>query len=200
MPPVPKNTMSKSIPELKAEMRAKVRDELQHLTRSQREDAAIEICARLIEQPAWSNARSVLLFAPLADEPNVRPLFHSALAAGKLTALPRFNAALDDYEAAIIRDLDRDCVEGKFGILEPAVTCETVDLKRLDLILVPGVAFGWQGHRLGRGKGFYDRLLVEVSGKTCGVGFDQQIVASIPVAPHDVRLNCILTPSHWLEF
>lgn len=192
--------MSKSINELKTEMRERIRSELQQLTRSQREDAAIEICARLISQPAWVTAKSVLLFAPLADEPNVRPLFHAALGAGKVTALPRYNAGMEDYEAAIIRDLDKDCVEGKFGILEPAATCETLDLKRLDLVLVPGVAFGWQGHRLGRGKGFYDRLLVEVSGKTCGVAFDQQVVSSIPVEPHDVRLNCILTPSHWLEF
>ncbi len=192
--------MSKTITEMKAEMRARIRAELQQLTRSQREDAAIEICARLIAQPAWAAAGSVLLFAPLADEPNVRPLFHGALAAGKVTALPRYNPGMGDYEAAIIRDLDKDCVEGKFGILEPASTCETLDLKRLDLVLVPGVAFGWQGHRLGRGKGFYDRLLAEVSGKTCGVAFDQQIVSSIPIAPHDVRLNCILTPSHWLEF
>jgi len=116
-----------------------------------------------------------------------------------LTALPRFNAATGHYEAAVVRDLEKDFTEGKFGILEPAAACEVADLKRLDLILVPGVAFDWQGHRLGRGKGFYDRLLAAVSGKTCGVGFDQQVVATLPVEPHDVRLNCILTPSHWLE-
>ena len=191
--------MSESIIEQKAALRARMRTELQQLTRSQREDAAVEICARLVEQPAWRNARTVLLFAPLTDEPNVRPLFHAALAGGKLMALPRFNSGMDDYEAAIIRDLDKDCVEGRFGILEPATLCETVDLKRLDLILVPGLAFDWQGHRLGRGKGFYDRLLAEVSGKTCGVAFDQQLVSAIPVEPHDVHLNCILTPSHWLE-
>ncbi len=191
--------MSKSITEMKAEMRTRVRAEVEQLTRAQREDAAVEICARLVEQPAWVKARSVMLFAPLPDEPNVRALFPAALDAGKLVALPRFNALLGDYEAAVIRDLDKDCVEGKFGVLEPSAMCETVDLKRLDLILVPGVAFGWQGHRLGRGKGFYDRLLAEVSGQTCGVGFDQQVVSTLPVEPHDVRLNCILTPSHWLE-
>ena len=191
--------MSESIIEMKTAMRAKVRVEVQQLTRAQREGAAVEICARLVEQPVWKNARTVLLFAPLPDEPNVRPLFHAALADGKLTALPRFNGRMNDYEAAVISDPATDLVEGKFGIVEPAATCETLDLKRLDLVLVPGVAFGWQGHRLGRGKGFYDRLLAEVSGKTCGVAFDQQVVSTIPVEPHDVRLNCILTPSHWLE-
>lgn len=185
--------------EQKGAVREKIRAVVSELTRSQRDDAAVELCARLIEQPEWKNARSVLLFAPLADEPNVRPLLHSALAGDKLTALPRFNVASGHYEAAVVSDLSKDFVEGKFGILEPAAACPIVDLKRLDLILVPGVAFDWQGHRLGRGKGFYDRLLSSVSGKTCGVAFDQQLVSTLPVEPHDVRLNCILTPSHWLE-
>ena len=191
--------MNESLTAQKATLRERLRAELHELTRAQKEEAAVEICARLVEQPGWKNARAVLLFAPLPDEPNIRPLFHAALADGKLTALPRFNARMGDYEAAVISDPATDLVEGKFGIIEPAATCATVDLKRLDLVLVPGVAFGWQGHRLGRGKGFYDRLLAEVPGKTCGVAFDQQVVSTIPVEPHDVRLNCILTPSHWLE-
>lgn len=191
--------MPESLTEQKSALRNRLRALLSELTRAQREEAAVEICARLIEQPAWKNARSVLLFASLPDEPNIRPLLHAALDAGKLTVLPRFNAATGGYEAAVVRDLAKDFTEGKFGILEPGPACAVADLKRLDLILVPGVAFDWQGHRLGRGKGFYDRLLAEVSGKTCGVGFDQQVVATLPVEPHDVRLNCILTPSHWLE-
>lgn len=191
--------MNESLTEQKAALRERLRAELHGLTRAQRDDAAVEICARLIEQPLWKNARSVLLFAPLPDEPNVRPLLHAALDAGKLTALPRFSTATGGYEAAAVRDLAKDFTEGKFGVLEPAATCEMADLKRLDLILVPGLAFDRHGYRLGRGKGFYDRLLAEVSGKTCGVAFDQQLVSAIPVEPHDVRLNCILTPSHWLE-
>ena len=191
--------MTQSLTEQKAALRERLRVVVNELSRAQREEAAVEICARLIEQPAWKNARSILLFAPLADEPNVRPLLHSALSGDKLTALPRFNAQTGHYEAAVVGDLAKDFVEGKFGILEPAPSCKITDLKRLDLILVPGVAFDWQGHRLGRGKGFYDRLLAEVSGKTCGVAFDQQLVSTIPVEPHDVHLNCILTPSHWLE-
>jgi 5-formyltetrahydrofolate cyclo-ligase len=74
-----------------------------------------------------------------------------------------------------------------------------VDLKRLDLVLVPGLAFDRHGRRLGRGRGYYDRLLAEVPGTSCGVAFDEQLVASDPVGPLDVPLNCILTPSHWIE-
>jgi 5-formyltetrahydrofolate cyclo-ligase len=61
------------------------------------------------------------------------------------------------------------------------------------------VAFDVHGHRLGRGKGYYDQLLRGLGGTTCGVAFDQQIVGEIPVEPHDVRVNCVLTPTRWIE-
>lgn len=191
--------MTESIQNKKNTLRETVRSNLRELTRDQRESAAIEICARLIEQAIWKNARSVLLFSALPDEPNIRPLLHAALASGKLTALPRFNPAMGCYEAVAVRDTANDFVEGRFGILEPGPLCSVTELNRLDLILVPGIAFDRHGCRLGRGKGFYDRLLAEMSGKTCGVAFDQQMVEAVPVEPHDVCLNCILTPSHWLE-
>jgi 5-formyltetrahydrofolate cyclo-ligase len=72
-------------------------------------------------------------------------------------------------------------------------------LNRLDFILVPGVAFDLHGRRLGRGRGFYDQLLANVRGRTCGVAFDEQIVRDVPIEPHDVSLNCILTPTRWVE-
>ena len=67
------------------------------------------------------------------------------------------------------------------------------------MILVPGVAFDLHGRRLGRGKGFYDQLLAGVRGTTCGVAFDVQVVRELPQEPHDARVNCILTPTRWLE-
>jgi len=74
-----------------------------------------------------------------------------------------------------------------------------LSLNRLDFILVPGVAFDLQGRRLGRGKGFYDQILAVVRGTVCGVAFDQQITPEIPVEPHDAVVNCILTPTRWIE-
>ena len=74
-----------------------------------------------------------------------------------------------------------------------------VSLNRLDFILVPGVAFDLHGRRLGRGRGYYDILLAKVRGTTCGVAFDEQIVREVPVEPHDSDVNCILTPTRWIE-
>jgi 5-formyltetrahydrofolate cyclo-ligase len=67
------------------------------------------------------------------------------------------------------------------------------------LVLAPGVGFDAAGGRLGRGRGFYDRLLAHISGIKCGVAFDPQLVERIPMERHDARMNCILTPTRWLE-
>ena len=114
-------------------------------------------------------------------------------------ALPGFEAEENSYVAREIEDLATDLDRGQFGIREPNPDCREVLLNRLDLTLVPGVGFDFKGRRLGRGKGFYDRLLAQISGTTCGVGFDEQIVEAIPTEPHDVQLNCILTPTRWIE-
>jgi 5-formyltetrahydrofolate cyclo-ligase len=191
--------MPESLTDQKSALRATARAMLQALTSEQKQSAAESICKRLMALSYWKGAQSVLLFASRPDEPDIWGLAHIALAQQKEVYLPRFVPDTGRYEAALIANPAEDVVPGKFGILEPAPLCSVADWKRLDLVLVPGLAFDWHGHRLGRGKGYYDRLLASVSGKTCGVAFDPQLISALPVEPHDVRLNCILTPSHWLE-
>jgi 5-formyltetrahydrofolate cyclo-ligase len=187
----PTSSMSTdSIGQQKAALRRNARAGLASLSASERVRQSQRICDRLITHPRWLAARSVLLFAPLADEPNVWPLAGAALSAAKQVALPRYVASSGHYEAAQITNAD-DLAVGRFGVREPPADCPTLSLNRLDLVLVPGVAFD-------RGKGFYDRLLMELPGLKWGVAFDEQLVDALPCEPHDVPLNCILTPSHWL--
>jgi 5-formyltetrahydrofolate cyclo-ligase len=183
----------------KASLRQQIRARLDGLPAAQRSAASAPLCAQLRKQPVWSAAESVLLFASLADEPDLWPLLADALSAGKTIALPAFDLVTNGYLARQVVDPDRQIVIGKFGIREPVVSCTCVPLNRLDLVLVPGVAFDLGGGRLGRGQGFYDRLLSAVNGLKCGVAFDEQIVDAVPVGPRDVRLDCILTPTRWIE-
>lgn len=188
-----------SLDQSKAALRQEIRSRLGALKVEQCEAASREICVRLRQQHIWQNAGSILFFAPLAGEPDIWPLLAEALVAGKSVALPRFSPVTQSYVACVVRDLDTDLRPGRFGIHEPAETCGELPLMRLDLALVPGVAFDSGGHRLGRGKGFYDRLLTTIRGTKCGVAFDEQIVSAIPVGPLDVSVNCILTPTRWIE-
>ena len=190
--------MAESPEQRKAALRAEMRACIASVPPARRAAASQEICRRLLAQPVWQQARSVLLFVPRRDEPDIWPLTAAAQHSGKIIALPRFQPGSNSYEAAVVGEAARDLVPGKFGIREPAHDCPAIALNRLDLVLVPALAFDWHGRRLGRGRGFYDRLLADVSGTTCGVALDEQLVADIPVEPHDILLNCILTPSHWL--
>lgn len=188
-----------SLREQKASLRKQVLQRLAGIPAETRQSASQSACRLLANQPAWQKSSTVLFFAPLPGEIDLWPLMRQALQAGKRVALPRFDPAADEYRACQISDLDRDVRPGRFGIQEPIHDCHEAPLNRLDLILVPGVAFDLHGHRLGRGKGYYDRLLPAANGTTCGVAFDEQIVEELPVESHDSDVNCILTPTRWIE-
>jgi 5-formyltetrahydrofolate cyclo-ligase len=183
----------------KAEWRRRFRVELNGLSKAQREEASARARDLLRRQSAWQRASAILFYAPMAGELDLSPLLDEALQAGKAAALPGFVSETGTYQAFEISHSMRDCAPGKFGISEPGAHCRAISLKRLDLVLAPGLGFDVSGRRLGRGQGFYDRLLAGIAGAKCGVAFDQQVVGQIPAAAHDVSMNFILTPTRWLE-
>lgn len=180
-------------------LRRSLRLELKALSPETRVAASARLCAWANAAHAWQVARAVLLFSPIASEPDISPLLADALAAGKLLALPRFNPNSNAYEAVQVRDLARELAIGAFQMREPVAACPVVPLNRLDLALVPGLGFDACGRRLGRGKGYYDRLLAGFSGRKIGVAFDFQIVTEIPCEAHDIALDAIVTPTRWIE-
>ena len=182
---------------LKAELRSTIRAALENISPAVRAVESIELCDRLEAQ--LRSARTILFFAPLADELDVWPLLENFLAVGKTCALPFFDTATKDYSARRVQDLTADISTGYFGIREPVSSCPAIPLEKFDLILVPGVAFDWNGNRLGRGRGFYDRLLAKTSGLKCGVGYNFQLVGKVPAEPHDVKVNFIVTPERCLK-
>jgi 5-formyltetrahydrofolate cyclo-ligase len=191
--------MSAVVNAQKAALRKQIRAALEGMPPATRARSSVRACARLEEQRIWRDATSILFFAPVPEELDLWPLLEPALTAGKIVALPRFRSATLTYEAARLRDLRRDVCVGRFGIREPGLHCVEVALDRLDLVLVPGLAFDLRGRRLGRGKGFYDRILGAVRGAKCGVAFDEQIADAVPAGPLDVSVNCLLTPTRWVE-
>ncbi len=191
--------VSSELIERKSALRRLVRDKLRAMTDSQRTESSARARALLELQEVWIQAKSVLFFAPLQEELDVWALAEKGLLAGKTVGLPRFEQGRNSYAACEIRNLSSDLRPGRFGIREAGERCAELSLNRLDLILVPGVAFDPQGRRLGRGKGFYDQLLAAVHGTTCGVAFDEQIEREVPVEPHDILLDCILTPTRWVS-
>lgn len=191
--------MWQDLPRPKDAVRLKVRESLAGLAVGKKARRSALACALLQRQAVWNNACSVLFYAPLPGELDVWPLLEMALKVGKIASLPRYSPASDAYIACQVHDPQTDVQPGRFGIREPVANCQEIELNGLDLVLVPGLAFDLHGRRLGRGKGYYDHLLRLVRGKTCGVAFDEQVVNEVPVEGHDVVLNCILTPTRWVQ-
>jgi 5-formyltetrahydrofolate cyclo-ligase len=181
----------------KARLRARIQSEITKIPATERAALSRLACERLREHALWRKAGKILFYVPLPDELDLWPMLIKSLEGGKIVALPRFDSAHNRYVPCRVEDVSRDLQIGRFGIREPGPACPEIPLAHLDLILAPGVAYDLGGHRLGRGGGFYDRLLAEFHGATCGVGFEQQLVSHIPVEPHDIVLKCILTPARW---
>jgi 5-formyltetrahydrofolate cyclo-ligase len=187
------------VEKLKSDLRSAMRRELKKMAKEKRLSDSGKLCAGLRQQDFFQNAASILFFAPLPEEPDLWPLLNETLATKKMIALPCFDDENQTYLPRHVKDIHVEIMSGKFGIREPAPTCVAIPLRDLDLVLVPGVAFDTNGHRLGRGKGFYDRLLQNFKGKKIGIAFDEQIVNAIPVEKNDVKVDLVFTPTRCVE-
>ncbi len=186
-----------SVERAKAALRTQVRASLRTMSDAQRREASTAVCRHLRER-VLPTARTLLFYAPLPGEVDVWPVLAEALVSGLTVALPRFDAAIGRYEACVLGSA-AGVVAGPFGIREPLARCPKLEPPCADWILVPGLAFDVQGGRLGRGKGYYDRLLLEIRGTRCGVAFEQQILPGLPCDPHDVRMDALVTPTRWIQ-
>jgi len=191
--------MEHPLAEQKRLVRAQFLRKLRSKPPAERTTDSAALCRRLLEAPIWEETRSVMFYAPLAEEPDIWSVFLHLARHGLTVALPWFDSKIGGYVPREVRDPGRDLVVGHFGVREPRASCPVHPINLLDVVLVPGVAFDLGGRRLGRGAGYYDRLLTGVRGTTCGVAVDEQISGELPVEPHDVHVNCILTPTRWLS-
>lgn len=184
---------------LKARLRDEVRSRALQHPMAERVRESEQLVQHLRGQSLWQSASAVLGFIPLRDEPDVMPLLRDVLQNGKRLAVLRWIADQDRYEPAWVRDLETDLVVGMHGVRQPREGIPDADINLLDFGLIPGVAFDLAFGRIGRGRGFYDRVLQRFRGVKCGVAFDWQLVVDVPMESHDILLDCLMTPSGWRQ-
>ena len=133
---------------------------------------------------------TILCYWPLPDEPDIRQLINTLVNEGKTVLLPKVTG---DETMTIHRYTSPDdMAEGAFHIMEPTTAAFT-DLVQIDTVLVPGVAFDAAGHRLGRGRGYYDRFLATCPQvRKVGICFPFQRVAEVPVEEHDIVMDEVI--------
>ena len=184
----------------------RVRDEVLALRAAldpaERTVAQAAIVARLLALPSFQAAHSVLLTMPFRGEWDTRPLLRAAALAGKHVVLPRVDVSARMLALHRVTDMVRDMAPGYGGIDEPHAHLPQVSPADIAWVLVPGVAFDATGRRLGYGGGFYDRLLPLLPPATPRVAgaFDEQLVAHVPAAPHDLFIQQLVTPTRTLAW
>lgn len=171
----------------KDELRRQITQQKRQFTPRQLALLSLPVIARL--RPLLSEAQVILAYYALPDEVDTHALLDELVAAGKTVLLPKVLDAttmeLRCYQGP------QDLREGAYHIMEPTGAPFT-DESRIDIALIPGLAFDAQGHRLGRGKGYYDRFLSAFKGTTIGVCFDFQKVVEVPVDAHDVSVDQVV--------
>ncbi len=173
----------------KEQLRREIRQRFHASSPTERQAWSEEICKRILEEPHTKTAQHILAFYPMKDEVNILPLIRKLRAMGKVVLMPE---VISDEDMILREFIDEQGVEkGRLGTISPTGKPFS-DYEKIDLVLVPGMAFTCRGERLGRGKGFYDRFLTKVSGGyKRGVCFPYQVVESIPCDKNDVLVDYV---------
>lgn len=178
--------------ESKATLRREARARRVALASTARAAADARIAAAVAGLAVWRAARVVALYRALPDEPDLDGLMPRAWAEGRRVVVPVWDAARAGYawrEATPATTWTR----GRFGITEPVATEGAAVAPEPDVALVPGVAFAPDGVRLGRGAGYYDRLLAGAPATRVGIAYACQRWPALPRDTHDQVMDWLVT-------
>lgn len=175
----------------KESIRSKILSKLKTQKEGDRERKSKTIKGKLFRTEIFRKAKTVMFYIAFDGEVKTTDMIEEAKKLGKTIVVPicKKNRII---KACLFGDKER-LVRGPYGIWEPMLE-QCVNLKNLDLVIVPGVAFDKKGRRLGRGKGYYDRFLKKLPEKTASVGlaFDFQILPLVPATTYDVNVDKVI--------
>lgn len=171
----------------KRELRQQIRTQKRRLSAAELAVMSEDICSKVLALASWQEAGTLLLYYPLPDEVDVRLLIKDAFESGKKVLLPVVKG--DELELHLYEG-EASLKEGAFGIVEPTGPLfAPIHYDEIELAIIPGMAFDSAGHRLGRGKGYYDRLLPNLrDAKLIGVCFPFQLLEEVPAEAHDISV------------
>ena len=184
----------------KDDLRKQMRAKFAALTATDVRARSAAVWDRVSVLPEFARAARLLIYVSKGTEVDTHGLIQQLLAMGRQVCVPQFDAVEKKYVACVLRDFHSDLAVGQFGILEPKPgTVQPPARDPIDAALVPGLAFGETGNRLGRGMGYFDRLLQEVPGAKIALAYDFQILSEVPAEAHDARMDFIITETRWIQ-
>ena len=185
----------------KDHVRREMRMALSALTPDQRRRQSAAIGDALAAIAEFRDADVLFLYVAIGQEVETAAIAGRAWQEGKTVAVPRVCWTTRTMQAVVCESFEAGLAVGRYGLLEP-VSGEPIEPGRLDLIVVPGLAFDRQGRRLGRGGGFYDRFLSQpgLTATRAGIAFRQQVLDELPVDDRDEPVDLLVTDAEVLRF
>lgn len=157
-----------------------------------REQQSVQICANILRSDAYARADSVLLYAASGSELDLSAVAADAWQKGKVVAYPRCLDKAGSMAFFVVHSPD-DLTLGSFGLLEPHDACPVWQGGGRALCIVPALAVDPKGHRLGYGKGYYDRFLADFDGVTVCAAYDACVSDNLPHGEYDIPVQFIIT-------
>lgn len=182
-----------SVKENKNEIRRSISLLKKQYSADWRSRTSLKILERLEENDLFPDAKTILIYHALGDEVQTLPFIE------KWHRAKRIILPVVEGEYLLLREYAPENMQtGSYSIQEPA-TGNNVHPSEIDLAVIPGVAFDRHCNRLGRGKGYYDRLLPQLNAPTIGIAFSFQICESVPTEPFDQPIDLVITETQLIQ-
>ena len=185
----------------KAILRRELKSRLKAMTSHSKLTESAFVQAELLKNEKYLAAKYISVYVSMSEEVDTKQIIENALLSNKSLYVPYFNKV--DMFMVKIKSIDdyNSLPFDTFGVRQPKDWKErehAIDTTGLDLIVCPGLGFNLKGHRIGRGRGYYDKYLKKYKEKwssfphTIGIGFSVQEVSDVPMSEHDVPLNSVI--------
>lgn len=177
----------------KSMIRHKIRSQKKELTDEQKTEAAEKIFEKIEQMPDFQRAKTLMMYWSTSREVPTHNFIDKwskekkillPVVVGRMMVLKEFKGR-------------ENLTRSELGIWEPQA--QETYLEEIDLAIIPGSAFDRKKRRMGRGRGYYDHYLKQKKIKKWGIGYDFQLVDTVPAVEHDIKMNKIITPSHTVD-
>ena len=151
---------------------------------------------KLFEFANFLESKTILLYVQSDMEVQTFDIIKKTIEYNKVVVLPAFNAETFEVTLLKVDNPEKELKPGPRGVLEPDPSqCKTVPIDRIDIAIIPGIAFDEKGGRIGTGRGYYDRLIpkLTITTRKVALTFEDQILQQVPIESHDKHVDIIIT-------
>lgn len=183
----------------KQSLRIEKLEQFRQLSMNRKTKIELKQQEQLFSSPLWSASRRIGITISTTDEWNTYPIIEKAWSQGKKVASPKCIAKTKEMDFYEWNGFDR-IQTGYAGIMEPLPReADLIEASQIDLLIVPGVVFDFNGYRIGFGGGYYDRMLATFAGRTLSICSEMQLVDQVPKESFDLPVQMMITEKRIID-